>query len=234
MYGCATSDELRKYPIVTDNLTPFAGPQCFPQVFDDNRYVAPSPGKVEAATAAREQGHLEEQLSSCWLRCQNPMCKKLRLVEKSSLASLTSEAFMEGTVLTDDWKEWLGRAGSRYTAAVQRQDELAGVAGVGGTEGAVAGNHVADKEEDAEGVREDVADVYSGASSDSDASGGEDSEGSRGDSSDESFIDDRGVSEGGVCVNTAEWADVMSGLGSWGEVGEKERGRGRDEHPRAA
>ena len=28
----ATSDELRKYPMVTDNLAPFAGPQCFPHL----------------------------------------------------------------------------------------------------------------------------------------------------------------------------------------------------------
>ena len=111
---------------------------------------------------------------------------------------------------------------SRYTAAVERQDGLAGIAGVGGIEGTGAGDDVADQEEDAEGAQEGVADVHSGASCDSDATGSEDSVGSWGDGSDESFIDDGDVCEGGARVEGAEWADVISGLGSWGGLGEKD------------
>ena len=43
----ATSDELRKYPMVTDNLVPFAGPQCYPHLDKSSAEYRVNMGKLK-------------------------------------------------------------------------------------------------------------------------------------------------------------------------------------------
>ena len=87
----ATSDELRKYPMVTDNLTPFAGPQCFPhldkastecRLHANQRLKTEDPGSEGGAAppqVAPAPGRACPPCTQgCWLQCDR--CSKWRLL----------------------------------------------------------------------------------------------------------------------------------------------------------
>ena len=114
----ATSDELRLYPIVNAELTPYAGPQCFPQLQDRSRREA---NTVKAGVAAELSGDpARRQLTECWLKCDR--CAKWRLVEQASLPALKTEEYVkkrDGCVEVD-WGRWLAEAEARYDAFLLR------------------------------------------------------------------------------------------------------------------
>ena len=102
----ATSDELRKYPMVTEHLKSFAGPQCFPHI--DPRSLAyrvhVNERRSDDPDAAGKSSHPDEQETGagsavlkeeCWLQCMNEKCKKWRCVSRGCLASLRGEGFGE-------------------------------------------------------------------------------------------------------------------------------------------
>ena len=66
------SAELQMFPIDRHRLTPYAGPQCFPQLQDPARRFANDP----KTSKVREIGAdvARKQLTDCWLQCDT--CKK--------------------------------------------------------------------------------------------------------------------------------------------------------------
>ncbi len=68
-----------------------------------------------------EHGTTQEQMEHCWMRCSDPRCGKLRLVQKSTLDSLMAEGFLKGAALDDGWKTWLADAERRHGAVVAAQ-----------------------------------------------------------------------------------------------------------------
>ena len=98
----ATSLVLKGKPLKHQEMEPYAGPQCFPQIFEGARYLAnPEKGSRRAA-AVDEGGEVLEQLTHCWMRCSNPACGKLRLVDKTALASLKDDAYLKGIELDEE------------------------------------------------------------------------------------------------------------------------------------
>jgi hypothetical protein len=114
------------------DLAPYAGPQCYPHLKDAARYLATGvyeqgqrQGRrlaieTEALAASGLPKHLDsclpDQLTDCWLRCGK--CKAWRLVDKWSMAALTSEAYgkSEAGVAPDPWQSWVCTAGKRFEA----------------------------------------------------------------------------------------------------------------------
>ena len=138
----ATSDELRKYPMVTDNLTAFAGPQCYPHL-DPKSVEYRVHANRQLKTEAREEGdesatqgsHVEavqkRQASEaavfqerCWMKCDR--CGKHRCVAEACLPVLRGFDFFEPAVTDLDWESWLRGAGDRYSA-VERAQGFVGV-----------------------------------------------------------------------------------------------------------
>ena len=114
----AISEELQKFPIVNAELTPYAGPQCFPHLQDPGRRHA----NVAKAGPAAEAGAdvARKQLTDCWLQCEK--CRKWRLVEHASLPALKTEEYVktrDGSVDVN-WGRWLVEAEARYDAFVHR------------------------------------------------------------------------------------------------------------------
>ena len=121
----ATSDELRKYPMVTEHLEPFAGPQCFPHLDSNERRSAnerrsddPDAAGKSSQPDGQETGAVSAVLQEeCWLQCMNEKCKKWRCVSPGCLASLRGEGFGEVRGTDLDWGAWLAGAAERYAAA---------------------------------------------------------------------------------------------------------------------
>ena len=124
----AVSDELRKYPMVTDRLMRFAGPQCFPHLDPssvDYRVLANQVPKGEEE--AGDEG-LEERKDGAgrvapgawpavldedsWLQCDR--CQKWRCVKGSCAASLRGDDFFDVKDTDLDWARWLAGAEVRY------------------------------------------------------------------------------------------------------------------------
>ena len=122
----ATSDELRKYPMVTEHLKPFAGPQCFPHIdssslvyrghANERRSDDPDAAGKSSQPDGQETGAVSAVLNEkCWLQCMK--CKKWRCVSPGCLASLRGEGFGEVRGTDLDWGAWLAGAAERYAAA---------------------------------------------------------------------------------------------------------------------
>ena len=103
----ATSGVLKGKPLKHPDMEPYAGPQCFPPIFEDARYLANPEKGSRRAVAADEGGDVLEQLTHCWMRCNNPACGKLRLVERTALASLRDDAYLKGVELDEEWRAWM-------------------------------------------------------------------------------------------------------------------------------
>ena len=120
----ATSDELRKYPMVTDNLTPFAGPQCFPHLdkaSTECRLHANQRLKTEEAPPGDGRQPLGPG-SGCapcepgsWLQCDR--CQRWRCVDRACVPALRGHQFFEPADTDLDWQAWLGGAEARYALA---------------------------------------------------------------------------------------------------------------------
>ena len=139
----ATSDELRKYPIVTDKLTPFAGPQCFPHLdtsSTDCRLHANQQWKEEEEEeAAGDCDDAEVSLGTnrgvrggvvecgsevlqggSWMQCDR--CSRWRCVARACVPALRGIDFFEAKSTDLDWGKWLRGAGERYEAAQAARD----------------------------------------------------------------------------------------------------------------
>ena len=173
----ATSDELRLFPIVTGNLTPYAGPQCFPHLQVPARRFAGDAKRGNTADVGADAPR--KQLTGCWLQCDR--CRKWRVVERTSLPALKPETYArrrDGCV-DADWGRWLGEARPRYDAFLQRlsgQDDdfdvedVNEVADVGGARPCAAGQVGDDEHEHAgassEGSANTDAGTWAGGSDD--------------------------------------------------------------------
>ena len=120
----ATSEELGIYPQTNSQLLPYAGPQCFPQLYDDSRRLANGRvGQEEQVEAPLDMRRERQFMEKCWLRCD--ACRKWRLVEPDALASLTAMKYKEITQCAEDvdWKGWLGQARARYDVFLQEHEK---------------------------------------------------------------------------------------------------------------
>ena len=121
----AVSDELRKYPMVLERLTPFAGPQCYPHL--DPRSASyrvhanerRRDGEAEEGEggAAREGAEPRAEACAvldegCWLRCDR--CSKWRCVAAACAPALRGYGFFDVRATDMDWSAWLGGARRRY------------------------------------------------------------------------------------------------------------------------
>ena len=113
-----TSKVLKGKPLKYEEMTPYAGPQCFPQIFDDARYYSNQEARSRRRDALDRSGVTASRLTDCWMRCGNPHCRKRRLVEKGALESLRSDAFLKGAANDGAWKKWFADAGRRHAAVV--------------------------------------------------------------------------------------------------------------------
>ena len=97
----ATSDELRKYPMVTENLVPFAGPQCYPHLDKGSTEYRVNSGKLKTESPDNHtEGKRESCVGSstvlhdgCWLTCDH--CGKWRCVDRDSLPAVRGFGFFE-------------------------------------------------------------------------------------------------------------------------------------------
>ena len=120
----ATSDELRKYPMVTEHLKPFAGPQCFPHIdprslvyrvhANERRSDDPDAAGKSSQPDGQETGAGSAVLQEkCWLQCMK--CERGRCAAPVCLAALDDSCFSEVRTTDLDWGAWL--AGSRRVRA---------------------------------------------------------------------------------------------------------------------
>ena len=99
----ATSEELRKYPIVTEHLTPYLGPQCYPHLdrSSANYRVRGTEEKImkeqegpdrakDGEAGQQERGGVgwDVQNRWRWLRCNRIGCGKWRCVDPSCVPAL--------------------------------------------------------------------------------------------------------------------------------------------------
>ncbi len=119
----ATSDELRKYDVVTEYLRPYAGPQCYAHLDKDGSdyRVAVSDAFVEQRVSGAEgraaPRPLAETLASreCWRCCD--CCGKWRFVDRRCAPALQGDTFFQERETDLDWATWLAQAPARYAAA---------------------------------------------------------------------------------------------------------------------
>ena len=130
----ATSDELQKYDVVTEQLRAYAGPQCYPHVDRSSaecRLAAQAPGGGSVKQGDDGASQVEAVLAreECWRCCDS--CGKWRLIDGRCLPALASECgFLEERETDLDWATWLSKAAYRYRIESCRWE--AGVAGAGG------------------------------------------------------------------------------------------------------
>ena len=82
-----------------------------------------------AEVMPREEGGGEKepgQLEGCWLRCENPGCRKWRLVAKDSMPALRGDGFRREAARRvdaeyDSWRSWLEGAEERYEVCLAAQ-----------------------------------------------------------------------------------------------------------------
>ena len=116
----ATTDELGGYPIMTCSMTPYAGPQCFPHLEQEERVQANRHGSVRVAGEDVVDRHAFHQFETCWLKCDG--CGKLRFVDQECFAALRPEAFSKSCENHRgfDWGAWVAQAPDRYAAFKHR------------------------------------------------------------------------------------------------------------------
>ena len=120
----ATSDELRKYPMVTERLTKFAGPQCFPHLnpnSSDFRVRANEPAEAcspDDGESARSW-HGEALFDGRnWLQCCR--CLKWRFAAPGCAAVFGSQNYFSVRGTDVDWESWLRGAEARYAQEVAK------------------------------------------------------------------------------------------------------------------
>ena len=108
----ATSEELRKYPMVTDNMLPYAGPQCYPHLDKGSVEYRVKLGKLKTESPDEEldeQRDAGEETSTVlhdgsWLTCDH--CGKWRCVALDSLPAVRGFGFFEPLATDLDWEQW--------------------------------------------------------------------------------------------------------------------------------
>ena len=66
----ATNDELKHYPQKCCQLRHYAGPQCYPQLFEESRRFANGSNvEQESPEVSLEMGRERRLMENCWLRC---------------------------------------------------------------------------------------------------------------------------------------------------------------------
>ena len=129
----ATSDDLRKYDMVTDNLIPYAGPQCYPHLDKGSLEYRAKQGKLktEAPDGDIDAQHERRAEAStvlhdgCWLTCDQ--CGKWRCVARDSLPVVRGFGFFEPLATDLDWEQWLAGAEERYEAIGRAQSRAEAV-----------------------------------------------------------------------------------------------------------
>ena len=118
----AVSDELKKYPMIMDRLTAYAGPQCFPHLNKNGgeyRLHANDvrdedvDGDVDVKAvkcAANDMFNTE-----CWRQCDS--CSRWRLLDRRCLRATSEDVYMAVRPTDLDWESWLEGASARYDAA---------------------------------------------------------------------------------------------------------------------
>ena len=115
----AVSNELKKYPMIMDGLTAYAGPQCFPHLNKDGG---------EYRLHANDVVHKEDVEmkgvecvatgvfdAECWRQCDT--CSRWRLLDRRCLPATSENVYMAVRDTDLDWESWLECAGARYDAA---------------------------------------------------------------------------------------------------------------------
>ena len=135
----ATSEELRKYPMVTENLVEYAGPQCYPHLDKGSVDYRVKLGKLKTESAEED---MDEERDKCaetstvlhdgsWLTCDE--CGKWRCVARDSLPAVRGFGFFEPLATDLDWEQWLAGAEQRYAVIDQAQSRSEDAGGdVGG------------------------------------------------------------------------------------------------------
>ena len=114
----ASSDEIKKYPMVQSSLVPFAGPQCYAHLdpgSPDYRVDVAQEAKGGSASGNVDEGLGGEICEESWLQCDR--CKRWRFVEKNALPALRGERFFEDRDTDLDWVGWLDATADRYRRA---------------------------------------------------------------------------------------------------------------------
>lgn len=125
-----TSDHLKDYHWECERLTPYAGPQCFPQLQDPERREANASRRLPVADAERDSGR--SGLRSCgwdrWRRCDS--CGRWRLLDAAAVGVFDTEVSCQERPGTVDWRAWLASAGERHDAFLEErrswEEELPG------------------------------------------------------------------------------------------------------------
>ena len=121
-----TSDELRKYPMVTERLRKYAGPQCFAQLDPRGREYRALANEGQVAGSEAELGDDCSRpgaagaalvRSDHWLQCCR--CQKWRFVAPGCAGELRGESFWHVRETDRDWEAWMAGAGARLAAAAQ-------------------------------------------------------------------------------------------------------------------
>ena len=122
-----TSDLLSSFPMETQTLEPYAGPQCFPHLRDAvrrNANAIKKPANGDEAICGLPE--LREQMSRCWLQCDD--CLRWRLIERHSFPAVDPEGFSRRKLVPGwepfDWGAWLARARDRYESYRHQHRQL--------------------------------------------------------------------------------------------------------------
>ena len=127
-----TSLRLRLQPY-KPRLREYAGPQCYPQRLERERWRANEPERQPGPE--EERPLILEQFKDCWMRCD--VCHRRRLVKLECLPALKNASFKTGATSKreEDWREWLRGAEARYDAFMAQREHAGHGAGAGGDGG---------------------------------------------------------------------------------------------------
>ena len=126
----ATSDELRKYPMLMERLVAFSGPQCYPHLDPQSSDYRVRGNEYHEDTKTKD----EKQCGPCgvidsrnWLQCKDKECGKWRCILPAVVGSLRGDRFNHVEASDIDWHTWLSRAQCRYDAVKRlHSHEVAG------------------------------------------------------------------------------------------------------------
>ncbi len=118
-----TSDHLEAYPTMHAAMDEYAGPQCYPQLADEERYKANNEPEPVAAEEVRLGVPAAREQMRCWLRCDEPACRRWRLVDRRSFDAVSPAHFQtakRGSEGSTNWSDWFAAAPQRYAASEAR------------------------------------------------------------------------------------------------------------------
>ena len=119
----ATTLELQRFPLITQSMVEYAGPQCFPQVTERSRREANSQASTsQNAVRAGQEREAVGGFCGSWRRCDD--CRKWRYLSESAASVFDSEACLRACHGTADWAAWLKAAPERYECFVGRNDRM--------------------------------------------------------------------------------------------------------------